>query len=232
MKAFRGAKYGLRFETWLMERGLHNGPLAAVLSVKLSKCHHLRFQHTPNRWLPESYFVSPTQDRSSWEKNLAFSCPPSSAVGDFCEFMIWMETYGIDFWKYFEMGNYQNAWTDTAPMIWVRDQLSMCICVIKFHWICSTFALFIWQCIADIEKIAQQSVCICVLHVCVCICVFEAREVGNYQNAWRDAELAIARPSSSPAGCRSVSREMMKLWRNFWASLYCSVLIFRSTIKP
>ena len=178
MKAFCGAKYGLRFETWLMERGLHNGPLAAVLSVKLSKCHHLRFQHTPNRWLPESYFVSPTQDRSSWEKNLALSCTPPS--------------------------------------------LDLLL----------TFALFIWQCIADIEKNAQRSVCICVLHVCVCICVFEAREVGNYQNAWRDAEPAIARPSSSPAGCRAVSREMMKLWGNFWASLYSSVLIFRSTIKP
>ena len=48
----------VRWVVW----GFHNGPLAAVLSVKLSKCHHLQFQHTPNRWLPVSAFISPTQN--------------------------------------------------------------------------------------------------------------------------------------------------------------------------
>ena len=100
----------VRWVVW----GFHNGPLAAVLSVKLSKCHHLRFQHTPNRWLPVSAFISPTQNHIFTQPHFflfTFHVVDNSSL-----------------WKCLSGENYQNAWHDAPPTI-VRGQLLVCICV-------------------------------------------------------------------------------------------------------
>ena len=81
----------------LVVGGLHNGPLAAVLSVKLSKCHHLRFQHTPNRWELLGLPFQLSHTTTAWEENLIFYVKKNSGVCVCVDLVV------------FEVENYQNA---------------------------------------------------------------------------------------------------------------------------
>ena len=83
---------------WWLVGGLHNGPLTAVLSVKLSKCHHLRFQHTPNRWELLGLPFQLSHTTTAWEENLIFYVKKMLVCVCLCVDLV-----------VFEVENYQNA---------------------------------------------------------------------------------------------------------------------------